>query len=80
MILFHTLTADARVLAIHQTLNAARDFAKTWNVTEAANILNRPKGAERYAARIASAKRGGDVIVGKSDKFNAAKAIEHFTL
>jgi hypothetical protein len=74
MILFHTLTADNRVLAIHQTLTEARAFANAWQDN---TILN------RVAARIVSAERGNGVdnpIRARSDRFDMSKAVETFAL
>lgn len=84
MILFNTLTADARVLSTHQTLDEARAFAAEWNGSDA------PQPKLRPAARIVSSKRAtydaatrrlvGSAVYARSDRFNLAMAIEHFAL
>lgn len=69
--LFFTLTADDRVFATHQTLDAARDFARNWVDLS---------GANRTPDRIVTAMRDSKPIYARSDRFKVARTIETFSL
>ncbi len=76
MILFYTLTANNRVLAIHTSEHEARDFAASWNAQSATGVWS----ASREAERIVSANRDDGAIRGRSDRFNVAKTITTFSI
>ncbi len=71
MTLYFTLTAEDRVLAIHQTIAAARGFVAGWRDMS---------GANRTADRIVSALRESKCIYARSDRFKTKLAIEEFAL
>lgn len=71
MKLFYTLMNENRVLAIHQTLAGARQFAKEWRDVS---------GANRVAERIVSGIRENSNIYSRSDRFKVNKVVEEFSL
>lgn len=71
MTLYFTLTAEDRVLAIHQTIDASRAFVAGWKDMS---------GANRTADRIVSALRESKCIYARSDRFKTKLAIEEFAL
>lgn len=71
MTLYFTLTAEDRVLAIHQTLAEARQFVAGWKDLS---------GANRVASRIVSAIRESKCIYARSDRFKVKMATGEFAL
>lgn len=81
MILFHTLTADNSVLAIHQSEPEARGFVAGWRDLS---------GANRTPARIVTAERANydaatrrlinSPIYARSDRFKVKAIIQEFAL
>lgn len=71
MTLYFTLTAEDRVLAIHQSIAEARAFVAGWADRS---------GANRTASRIVSALRESKCIYARTDRFKTKLAIQEFAL
>lgn len=74
MILFFTLTKTDKVLAIHQDLTSAREFADKWN-SDSLQI-----SSKRDAKRIVTARQSDNTIKGRTTQFNPDALIEQFGL